>query len=292
MEQISQNTEEWLEMRRGKIGASDVSTILGLNPKKTAYQLYLEKLGEVETDVNWAMQKGTRVESRIRDQYEELTGNLVLPKVFVHPQHFWLMASCDGVNFEGNRLAEFKFRGKEVVDKVFLGEIPEYDMPQLQIQMECSGIEFNDYVAWYEYVINYKPVESIAYTTAKRNRAWFSEVLPKLEAFYECLVSKRPPEMTYKDYVIQDGEERQQIADRLKVVLSLKDELIEEEKDLKAHLIRMSDGRNTKGCGVKVFASPKPGAVQYDQIPELKTVDLNHYRKPSYTKWTVKLDER
>lgn len=45
---LSMSHQEWLEDRRKGIGGSDVATILGLNQYKSAYQLWLEKTGQVE----------------------------------------------------------------------------------------------------------------------------------------------------------------------------------------------------------------------------------------------------
>ncbi|OHX19559.1 hypothetical protein BI344_17800 [Chromobacterium sphagni] len=42
--------EEWLALRNTGIGGSDAGTVLGINPYKTAYQLYLEKRGEIAAD--------------------------------------------------------------------------------------------------------------------------------------------------------------------------------------------------------------------------------------------------
>jgi predicted phage-related endonuclease len=39
--------EEWLVLRRKGIGGSDVSAILGINPWKTAMDVWLEKTGEI-----------------------------------------------------------------------------------------------------------------------------------------------------------------------------------------------------------------------------------------------------
>lgn len=47
--------EEWLKYRTKGIGGSDVSIIAGINPFKSAHQLWLEKTGQIEpeqTDVN------------------------------------------------------------------------------------------------------------------------------------------------------------------------------------------------------------------------------------------------
>ncbi|WP_308006141.1 YqaJ viral recombinase family protein, partial [uncultured Porphyromonas sp.] len=39
------NREDWLESRTEGIGASDIATIVGLNPYETPYSLWRRKLG-------------------------------------------------------------------------------------------------------------------------------------------------------------------------------------------------------------------------------------------------------
>jgi predicted phage-related endonuclease len=42
-------TKAQLEERRTGIGGSDAATVLGINPFTTAYELYLDKLGEAQS---------------------------------------------------------------------------------------------------------------------------------------------------------------------------------------------------------------------------------------------------
>lgn len=62
--------EEWLQWRTKGIGGSDVSIIAGINPFKSAHQLWLEKTGQVEpeqTDSEYA-HFGTLLEPLIRKE--------------------------------------------------------------------------------------------------------------------------------------------------------------------------------------------------------------------------------
>lgn len=47
---MEQNRGKWLELRRGSIGGSDAAAVMGLNPWKSAYTLWLEKTGELEEE--------------------------------------------------------------------------------------------------------------------------------------------------------------------------------------------------------------------------------------------------
>ncbi len=65
----------WLRARRRGITGTDVAAILGLNPWRTALDVYLEKIGQAEeTQVSEAMWWGTYLEEGMARRYVDLTG--------------------------------------------------------------------------------------------------------------------------------------------------------------------------------------------------------------------------
>jgi putative phage-type endonuclease len=64
--------DDWLAYRQRGVGASEVGTILGLNPYKCSAQLFYEKLGEmpINTVENMAMFLGKEQESFIADLWQ------------------------------------------------------------------------------------------------------------------------------------------------------------------------------------------------------------------------------
>jgi len=63
--------------------------------------------------------------------------------------------------------------------------------------------------------------------------------------------------------------------------------LQEHEKLLRDRLIEMADENSTMGSGIKLTKGIRKGVVQYAEIPELKEVDLDKYRKESSVTWTL-----
>jgi hypothetical protein len=59
------------------------------------------------------------------------------------------------------------------------------------------------------------------------------------------------------------------------------------EKQLRNQLIEMTKGVNTLGCGIKVEKNSRKGNVDYTLIQELKNLDLDQYRKPSFDVWRI-----
>ena len=82
---------QWLKQRQRGIGGSDISAVLGVNPWKTSYDLWLEKTGRapLETATTPAMQRGTILEPVVADLYAEETGRRLRKsnQILKHPDH-------------------------------------------------------------------------------------------------------------------------------------------------------------------------------------------------------------
>lgn len=67
--------EEWLKHRQAGIGGSDASCIAGLNPWKSAIQLYMDKKQEDPQEVkSLRMELGNRLEGLVAELFTEATG--------------------------------------------------------------------------------------------------------------------------------------------------------------------------------------------------------------------------
>src|SRR5688572_26054998 len=98
---LEQNTPEWLEFRRTRLGASDACIIMGVSPWNTPYQLWEQKVGLKENDAtNDAMRRGTQMEDEARQAFIKETGIFIKPKVKVSKNHEWIIASLDGIDAE------------------------------------------------------------------------------------------------------------------------------------------------------------------------------------------------
>lgn len=70
--------EQWLSERRKGIGGSDAGAIIGLNPYKTAFDVYADKLQLVpDKEDNEAMRQGRDLEEYVAKRFEEQTGKKV-----------------------------------------------------------------------------------------------------------------------------------------------------------------------------------------------------------------------
>lgn len=148
MEKISNSTlemthQEWLEDRRKGIGGSDVATILGLNKWKSAYQLWLEKTGQVELDETdsepayW----GNVLEEVVAKEFQERTGKKVRRRnqVFEHPKYPFLRANIDRDVVGENAILECKTANAFLAKDWEGDEIPLSYLCQVQHYMSVLG---------------------------------------------------------------------------------------------------------------------------------------------------------
>jgi putative phage-type endonuclease len=146
--ELTQNTPEWLEFRRKKIGASDAPIILEVSPWKTPYQLWLEKTSGSLPPSTVRQKRGLELEELARQVFEKKTGMIMFPKVVLHPSLDWMMASLDGIDIDGQAIVEIKCPGQTDHDVAKTGKVPEKYIPQLQHQLAVTGVEIAYYFSF------------------------------------------------------------------------------------------------------------------------------------------------
>ena len=135
----------WLEERRKGVGGSDIAPIMGISPWKTAYQVYLEKIGEVrDYQESEVMDWGKRMEPALRQWYSDKTGRSVrLPdKILYHKEYPFMLASLDGYT-DDQRVVELK---TSRYGKDWSEEIPDYYQVQVQHYLFVTGFPVADTV--------------------------------------------------------------------------------------------------------------------------------------------------
>lgn len=157
-------TAEQQEIRRKRIGASEVAAILGLDPWKAPVDIWLEKTGRAERDaMSEAAEWGLRKEPIVLDKYRELHGvELVQPGTLIHPEVDLLAATPDSIVVPSLQLhldagSECWERDVQVKcprerQRAFWGEpgsddIPEHYWLQVQAEMAVTGLDTADVVA-------------------------------------------------------------------------------------------------------------------------------------------------
>ena len=156
--EIKQGTEEWHQIRLGKVTASRVSDVMSkiksgesAGRKNYKMDLVVERLTNTPTSsfTNAAMAWGTETEPLARMAYEVHSGNFVETVAFIqHPSIEWFGCSPDGlIGSEGN--LEIKCPNTSThIDYLLAGVTPAKYVPQMQTQMACTGRLWTDFVSY------------------------------------------------------------------------------------------------------------------------------------------------
>lgn len=283
---LQQGSQDWHDIRKNYIGASDCPVIMGVSPWKTPFQLWQEKLGMIDdVQVNSAMKRGLLLENEARQRVSEMLEANLHPEVIFSLGHPFMMASLDGIDVDRKYMVEIKCPGKEDHNSACEGIIPEKYIPQLQHQMIVAELGF-------AYYFSYSPGSEIPEVLIRvdKNEKLCEKIIKEERKFWDCVNNLTPPTLTENDYV-EKKDDLWQTYSSLYLESCEKLKIIEDEKEFfKQKLIEMCEGKNSKGCGVKVSHIVRPGSIDYNDIEELKTVDLNKYRKDPIKYWKITND--
>lgn len=157
MSTINQGSQEWHELRLGKITASRIADVIaqiktGEAASRADYRIELvcERLTGKPTEsyINADMERGIELEQFARASYEVETGQFVRQVAFVdHPSIEMSGASPDGIIDDG--LIEIKCpKAKTHIKYILDDKVPTKYMPQMAWQMACTGAKWVDFVSW------------------------------------------------------------------------------------------------------------------------------------------------
>lgn len=272
---IKQNTTEWKLFRRPRIGASDIPAIKGISPWVTSLQLFEEKVFGKERPINNAMKRGTDLEDQVRLLINQMEGKNYQPQIFQSDEFDWAIASldCSWRDEEGKLwTGEIKVPGEKTIIRSIFNQIPDHYMAQCQWQIYVANPYKHFYAVWdrksYPYV-----------TWVDRDENMIKDLKSSAIDFKRRLVEFDPPEPSDRDIVKIDDPEAKEWAilymDAKSQIKNLEEELEVYKKNLEKII---SHPRNRIG-EFTVNRILKKGTIDYGKIPELKSVDLEKYRK-------------
>lgn len=145
--------EEWLRYRKKGIGGSDAGAVCGLNPYRSAIEVYFDKTtDEVEEIDNEAMRQGREFEDYVARRFMEATGKKVrrANAMFYDEQYPFMLADVDRMVVGENAGLECKTASPFMADKWKGEEIP------LSYQIQCYHyMSVCNADAWYIAVLIY-----------------------------------------------------------------------------------------------------------------------------------------
>lgn len=283
---LEQGSPEWLSWRKTVITATDCPAILGSSPWSTAYKCWQRKLDLVEEQkTNDAMERGKRLEPEARAQFTQKFGIDMTPMVVESTEFDFLGASLDGISIMGNYILEIKCGGQKLHNMASHGIIPDYYLDQMQHQLLVTRAEKCFYYS-------YDGKDGICIEVLP-DPTFIDRFMPKARAFWKSVAFFEAPPLQDSDYMnMNDNLDWAEYAKMYRETdAAIK--ALEDKKDyLRKKLIEMCGDQSCTGTGIKVIKTLVKGRVAYDEIPEIKNIDLDKYRKNSTTSWKILVDEK
>lgn len=284
--ELDQGSPEWLSWRKTVITATDASAIMGNNPWTTPYKCWQRKLGLVEEKKsNDAMERGKKLEPEARDLFIQKFGINMTPRVIESEEFNFLGASLDGLSDCKKYILEIKCGGSGLHNQAKHGIVPDYYLDQIQHQLLVTRCEKAFYYS-------YNGSEGV-YIEVLPDPEWENKFMPKARDFWKGIAFFEPPALKESDYkCMRDNLDWNEYS-RLYQETDASLKALEEKKDyLRKKLIELCANQSCVGNGIKIVKSIMRGRVAYDEIPEIKSVDLDKYRKGSTETWKILLDPK
>lgn len=284
---LIQGTPEWLAFRKTKVSASDAAPVMGANPWKTSIIIWKQKLGLLpEDEENEDMKRGRELEPIARGLFENLTDYLMVPKVVLHPNINYMMASLDGIDVLGRAILEIKCPRKHP-ECVLDGQIPLYHMPQIQHQLITTGLKKAYYMSYT--TSSYKILEVFL------DEEYAKNLLKKEADFWHCVQTETEPKIE-KTHITMNSQEWKNAADQYKDINRQLKDLEKRKLETKNSLLAMSNGIPSDGSGITLSKIIRKGQLDIESLLanekikaliDSKEIDLEEYKKPSKEEWRI-----
>ena len=192
VELVKTNTltrDEWLQARKQGIGGSDAAAIVGLDPWRSSFDVYADKLGlRPEIPDNEAMRQGRDLEQYVAERFMEATGKKVRRRnaMLQHPEYPFMIANIDRFVIGENAGLECKTTSMLNKAKFSQGEFPPNYYVQCVHYMAVTGAE-----RWYLAVLVLN--KSFHVFTIERDEAEVQALIAAEKDFWENHVLKQIP---------------------------------------------------------------------------------------------------
>lgn len=182
--------QKWLQTRNAGIGGSDASVIMGLNPYKSPYQLWLEKTGQAEApdlSGNQRIYWGVKNEPNVADWFMETTGKKVRKLGTLRSRaHPFMIANVDRAVMGEDAGLEIKTAGVSQAKKWKGDEIPDAYYCQCLHYLAVTGAD-----RWYIAVLI--GGNEATYKVVERNEDDIKALIDAEADFWRLVETNTPP---------------------------------------------------------------------------------------------------
>lgn len=299
--------EDWLKWRKGGIGSSDAAILQGESDYGTPLTVYEDKITEkVEEETGYILDKGNKVEIRIRSLFNAVFGKNFAPSVHELEGYPFIRASLDGS--EGDEFMECKLLSsidsRKIVNEGAPGFIHWKNAKekgivrkdhwiQIQHQFLATGKKKCHYLALKEDKAKKFPDWSdIAHVEVLPDPDFMLKLFADHSEFWVNHVQKRKPPVLSED----DAAALKGVTPKINKWKKVKEkiETLEVELDaLRGDIIEaaIAQGHGKyETSGVRVRKESRQGSIEYKKIPaikEMKKEELDKFRGAGSVSWKV-----
>lgn len=192
----AEDHDKWLKTRGLGIGGSDAAVIMGMNPYKSPYQLWMEKTGQAEAQdlshvqvVYW----GSKNEANIADWFQEETGKKVQRLGTLRSKEYpFMLANVDRTVIGENAGLEIKTAGVRQYRKWKDDEIPDAYYCQCLHYMAVTGADY-----WYIAVL--LGGNEAKWKRIERNEEDIQHLIMAETDFWKLVETRTPPPVDGSD---------------------------------------------------------------------------------------------
>ena len=269
--------EEWLRYRKGGIGGSDAGAVCGLNPYRTAMEVYYDKTSdEIEEMDNEAMRQGREFEEYVARRFMEATGKKVrrANALYYDERHPFMYADVDRLVVGENAGLECKTASPYMADQWKDGKIP------LSYQIQCYHyMSVFQADAWYIAVLIYG--KEFQVHRIERDEAVISDLIHIEKNFWKEHVEKKilpePDGSKVADNVIAERFKKSQ---EISLPLMGFDEKLKRRQELVEIMARMETEKKKIEQELKLY------------LGEAEIAENEHFRVSWKTVNSSRLDEK
>lgn len=181
--------EEWLEVRRKRIGGSDASAVIGMNRYSSPYTVWADKLGKIPPkEDNEAMRLGRDLEDYVAKRFTEETGKKVRREnnILINPDYPFAHANVDRMIVGEDAGFEAKTTSVLNLKRYKNGEFPEEYYCQCVHYLAVTGCK-----RWYLGVL----ILGVGFEwfVIERDEDEINALMKSEADFWECVKSGNPP---------------------------------------------------------------------------------------------------
>lgn len=193
---LEDSRDEWLKQRNKGLGGSDAGSVLGLSPYKSAYTLWAEKTGLIDSHIpdNEAMRVGRDLEQYVAERFTEATGLKVQRSgySFQSKEHPWMLGNVDRLIVGENAGLECKTANALTKTDYSGGDIPAAYYAQCYHYMAVTGAD-----AWYIAILVMG--KGFYWHKIERDEAEIEALISAEKDFWQLVQDRKPPALDGSD---------------------------------------------------------------------------------------------